>query len=133
MTPNLERENIKNDPLHPFVTPEDYFATFKERLMQRIEEEEKVQNEVKSQARKLWKPYVYWSIGAAAVLLLAVSLWTLSPLQQSTLPATLDPVELNAYDMSDEEFQQFLLDDTNEDYWGSIYMEEDDQSVISSR
>lgn len=116
MTPNLERENIKNDPLHPFVTPEDYFATFKERLMQRIEEEEKVQNEVKSQARKLWKPYLYWSIGAAAVLLLAVSLWNLSPLQHSA--ALPDPVELNAYDMSDEEFQQFLLDDTNEDYWG---------------
>lgn len=130
MTPNLERKNIENDPLHPFVTPENYFATFKERLKQRIEEEEKVQSEVKSQTRKLWKPYVYWSIGAAAVLLLAVSLWTLSPLQQSTLP---DPVELNAYDMSDEEFQQFLLDDTNEDYWGFIYMEEDDQSVISSR
>lgn len=130
MTPNFERENIENDPLHPFVTPENYFATFKERLKQRIEEEEKVQSEVKSQTRKLWKPYVYWFIGAAAVLLLAVSLWTLSPLQQSTLP---DPVELNAYDMSDEEFQQFLLDDTNEDYWGFIYMEEDDQSVISSR
>lgn len=130
MTPNFERKNIENDPLHPFVTPENYFATFKERLKQRIEEEEKVQSEVKSQPRKLWKPYVYWSIGAAAVLLLAVSLWTLSPLQQSTLP---DPVELNAYDMSDEEFQQFLLDDTNEDYWGFIYMEEDDQSVISSR
>lgn len=130
MTPNFERKNIENDPLHPFVTPENYFATFKERLKQRIEEEEKVQSEVKSQPRKLWKPYVYWSIGAAAVLLLAVSFWTLSPLQQSTLP---DPVELNAYDMSDEEFQQFLLDDTNEDYWGVIYMEEDDQSVISSR
>ncbi len=130
MTPNFERKNIENDPLHPFVTPENYFATFKERLKQRIEEEEKVQSEVKSQPRKLWKPYVYWSIGAAAVLLLAVSLWTLSPLQQCTLP---DPVELNAYDMSDEEFQQFLLDDTNEDYWGFIYMEEDDQSVISSR
>lgn len=130
MTPNFERKNIENDPLHPFVTPENYFATFKECLKQRIEEEEKVQSEVKSQTRKLWKPYVYWSIGAAAVLLLAVSLWTLSPLQQSTLP---DPVELNAYDMSDEEFQQFLLDDTNEDYWGFIYMEEDDQSVISSR
>ena len=130
MTPNFERKNIENDPLHPFVTPENYFATFKERLKQRIEEEEKVQSEVKSQTGKLWKRYVYWSIGAAAVLLLAVSLWTLSPLQQSTLP---DPVELNAYDMSDEEFQQFLLDDTNEDYWGFIYMEEDDQSVISSR
>lgn len=130
MTPNFERKNIENDPLHPFVTPENYFATFKERLKQRIEEEEKVQSEVKSQTRKLWKPYVYWSIGVAAVLLLAVSLWTPSPLQQSTLP---DPVELNAYDMSDEEFQQFLLDDTNEDYWGFIYMEEDDQSVISSR
>lgn len=130
MTPNFERKNIEIDPLHPFVTPENYFATFKERLKQRIEEEEKVQSEVKSQIRKLWKPYVYWSIGAAAVLLLAVSLWTLSPLQQSTLP---DPVELNAYDMSDEEFQQFLLDDTNEYYWGFIYMEEDDQSVISSR
>lgn len=130
MTPNFERKNLKNNPLHPFVTPEDYFVTFKECLMQRIEEENKVQSEVKSQARKLWKPYVYWSIGVAAVLLLIVSLWDLSPLQHS---ATLDPEELNTYDMSDEEFQQFLLDDTNEDYWGFIYMEEDDQSVISSR
>ena len=85
MTPNFERKNIENDPLHPFVTPENYFATFKERLKQRIEEEEKVQSEVKSQTRKLWKPYVYWSIGAAAVLLLAVSLWTLSPVSYTHL------------------------------------------------
>lgn len=130
MIPNFERKNIENDPLHPFVTPEGYFVHFKERLMQRIEEEKEVQTEVKSQASKLWKPYVYWSIGVAAVLLLVVSLWKLSPLQHSALP---EPVELNAYDMSDEEFQQFLLDDTNEDYWGFIYMEEGDQNVISSR
>ena len=130
MKPDFERKNNENNPLHPFVTPEGYFATFKEQLMQRIKEEEKVQQEFKTQGRQLWRPYLYWLVSAAAGLLLVVSLWNLSPLQH---PSISDPVELKAYDMSDEEFQQFLLDDTNEDYWGIIYLEEDDQNVISSR
>ncbi|WP_297719991.1 hypothetical protein [uncultured Porphyromonas sp.] len=114
----------ENNPLHPFVTPEGYFDTFKERLMVRIAADERAQKQVQRRSAKIWRPYIYWSAVAAVVLLFVLSLWSFWP-QIAT-------EELNAYDITDEEFQQFLLDDTDEDYWGIVYLE-DEQNITSLR
>ena len=92
--------------------------------MVRIAADERAQKQVQRRSAKIWRPYIYWSAAAAVVLLFVLSFWSFWP-QTAT-------EELNAYDITDEEFQQFLLDDTDEDYWGIVYLE-DEQNITSLR
>lgn len=128
MTPEERINKMESNPLHPFKTPDGYFDSFKDRLLTRIAEEE-IQVIPKERKRlDVLRPYLYI---AAAIAGLVVMLNAL-PNFFKEIQSQQDKV-LHAEDMSEEQFQQFLLDDTTEDYWGTVLLDNiDEDDVISS-
>lgn len=120
---------MEENPLHPFKTPDGYFDSFKDRLMTRIAEEE---IQVIPKTRKhldVLRPYIYIAAAIAGLVLVL----NLMPNVFQERIETQENTDLRAEDLSEEQFQQFLLDDTTEDYWGTILLENiDDNNVISS-
>ena len=129
MTPEERNNKMEENPLHPFKTPDGYFDSFKDRLMTRIAEEE---IQVIPKTRKhldVLRPYIYIAAAIAGLVLVL----NLMPNVFQERIETQENTDLRAEDLSEEQFQQFLLDDTTEDYWGTILLENiDDNNVISS-
>lgn len=129
MTPEERKNKMEENPFHPFKAPDGYFDTFKDRLMARIAEE---QIQVIPKGRKrldVLRPYIYIAAAIAGLVLVL----NIVPNQSQESIGTQEVVKIKAEDLSEEQFQQFLLDDTTEDYWGTVLLEDiDDNSIISS-
>lgn len=131
MKENNQRKysKVEKNPLHPFVTPDAYFDEFKTKIMARIKEEEQLPAPViiKKPVYKRILPYI---ISAAAVLLVAL-LINFYPEKQMGDGMMLQAVEME--DLSEEEFEQFLIDETAEDYWKQILLEnENDDDMMGN-
>lgn len=129
MTPEERNNKMEENPLYPFKTPDGYFDSFKDRLMTRIAEEE---IQVIPEQRKrldVLRPYLYIA-AAIAGLVLVLNLIPKDLFREGV--ADQDTV-LHAEEMPEEQFQQFLLDDTTEDYWGTVLIEDyDEDDILSS-
>lgn len=125
--PQINEEKTK-DPLYPYITPDDYFKTVKAQIMDRISEEAMAPKTKELRGIARLRPYLY----AAAVvigILVTIYAWDSSvgfPFSNNRID------NISTTDMSDDEFQQFLLDDTSEDYW-SLFFSVEDQSITSYR
>lgn len=120
------RSSVDSNPLHPFVTPEGYFEDFKVNIMERIKDEEQVEvaTNNKINLKKIW----YYVAGVAAVIVVALVVNFL-PFEDPNLELQASQVEL----LSEEEFEQFLIDESAEDYWRIILLEsEEDENMIGS-
>lgn len=98
--------------------------------MARIAEEEEVQVLPQKPKRlDVLRPYLYI---AAAIVGLVLVLNLVPNLFDKGIEST--GIELRAEDMSEDQFNQFLLDDTTEDYWGTVLLEDMDneKNIISS-
>lgn len=128
MTPEQRNKKMEENPLHPFKTPDGYFDTFKDRLMARIAEEEIQIAPKKRKQLDVLRPYLYIAAAIAALVLVLNFVPNLFKGEFEN-----ENIELRAEDMSEEQFHQFLLDDTTEDYWGTVLLEDiDEHEVISS-
>ncbi|MBR8702849.1 hypothetical protein [Porphyromonas levii] len=129
MTGEERIHKMERNPLHPFSTPEGYFESFKDRLMARIAEEEVQVIPQKPKPLDVLRPYLYI---AAAIVGLVLVLNLVPNLFDKGIEST--GIELRAEDMSKDQFEQFLLDDTTEDYWGTVLLEDMDneKNIISS-
>lgn len=120
------RSSVDSNSLHPFVTPEGYFDDFKVNLMERIKDEEQV--EVTTDNQKKYKNVWYYVAGMAAVIAVALGINFL-PIVEHSQDLQASQVEL----LSEEEFEQFLIDESAEDYWRIILLEsEGDENMIGS-
>lgn len=127
MDPNINSNKDNRDPLYPFSIPEGYFDSFRDKLMARISAEEIAPSPNKPTILEALRPYLY---AAAAVVAILMTIFAWDPLVD--LFSGDRAQEAVSAEMTDDEFQQFLLDDTSEDYWGVI-LTEDDQNRTSSR
>lgn len=130
MTPEERNNKIEENPLYPFTTPEGYFDDFKERLMNRIATKETtVATPQKTSVLRVLRPYIY-AAAALAGIMLAINF---APDFFPTKATSDTTTSLANEKLSDEQFKQFLLDDTTEDYWGTVLLETfDDNRNISS-
>lgn len=130
-----KKKERTNNPLYPYSTPKGYFEDFKSRLMDRIHQEESVEQELPEPQKRpilqVLKPYLY-----LAAMFVGLALFiNLFPRLSRTSPDATEPLATEQrVEVSDEEFEQFLLDDTAEDYWGIVLMEsENDLDVMGAR
>ncbi|MDN4753914.1 hypothetical protein QYZ87_05135 [Porphyromonadaceae bacterium W3.11] len=120
------RSSVDSNPLHPFVTPEGYFEDFKVNIMERIKDEEQV--EVTTNNKINHKTIWYYVAGIAAVIAVVLGVNFLSFEEQSQ-DLQANQVEL----LSEDEFEQFLIDESADDYWRIILLEsEGDENMIGS-
>lgn len=130
---NIKKER-ENNPLYPYSTPEGYFGDFKSRLMDRIREEERAEELLEQHKRpilEVLKPYLY-----LAAMFVGLALFiNLFPRLSRTSPHATEPLSAEqVYEVSDEEFEQFLFDDTAEDYWGTVLLDSgNDYDVMGER
>ena len=123
-----------DNPLYPFTLPEGYFGAFKEQMMERIRAEQR-QGVPQSTTivRPLWRKYdlrSYAYIAAAVIiLLLTVGYFTLLAPDRQLSEGYHTPI---IAEMSEDDFQQFIIDDTADDYWGTVMMQEDSDRVEES-
>ncbi|MDO5016910.1 MAG: hypothetical protein Q4E10_00930 [Porphyromonas sp.] len=142
MTSQELKDKQKDNPIYPFTTPDNYFEDFKDRLMLRIAAEETVlqtsaktstQASAKRQPSRTRRIFFYVA-GIAAILIGLAVVFNLINVPTSGLNQQ-ELMDLRAEDAVDEQFHQFLLDETTEDYWGTILMEEtnDIDNTLSAR
>lgn len=125
MTPEERNTKRQQDPLFPYKTPDGYFDNLKVSIMEQIKSEEAN----KSNVVEVLRPYLYL---VAMFIGLALFL-NLLPIVEKKFAK--DNIELRAEDATDEEYNEFLLDETYDDYWGTIIMENNsnDKNLSSSK
>lgn len=122
----MEKNSDKKDNLHtlyPYSVPEGYFDSLKANILHRIEEEGDDAIQIEEAPRTWYQkmaPYLY----LAAVMVGFVLLMRLIPTKESPVN-TLDNATSEVYD-------EFLLEETAEDYWGVVFVNEmpDDESTL---
>lgn len=115
---------VESNPLHPFRTPDGYFEQFKVNIMERIQDEEQIEVEVIKKKNPIVK--WVWPIAAAAAVLAAIFVLKLD---QPASPEAMSFMATQSDLLTEDEFEEFLIEETAEDYWGQMLL--DDESLDS--
>lgn len=127
------KQEMDKNPLYPYSTPEGYFEDFKSRLMSKIQEEEMLLEPLEQRKKpilEVLRPYLYLAAMFVGLALLINFFPTVTKQSEDfTQPVSLTAEQVTI-DVTEEEFEQFLLDDTAEEYWGTILLESRDNSNV---
>ncbi|MCL9808701.1 hypothetical protein [Flavobacterium luminosum] len=101
--------DLQNDPkiTSGFKTPDKYFDTFEDRLMQKLDLTK--QEEIK--VLSLWQRKAFWYSGVAAILMIALGTWMY--FTQNSVEEMIFPSEYLAHesDITTEEIAVYLTDE----------------------
>lgn len=121
------RSSVDNNPMHPFIIPEGYFEEFKKTMMEKVRQESSAEKRVMKSTHPLLRGVRPYLLTAAVVAAFAL---VFSFFPKSDVPSGGESIATFSESLSEEEYQQFLLEETTQDYWGSILLESEEDEVL---
>lgn len=122
---NQKLNKVESNPLHPFLTPDGYFEDFKMNIMERIKEEEQIEVVPEKKKKNL---LVRWMLPIAAAAAVFATVFVLNFNRPET-PEKMGLLATQTDLLTEDEFEQFLYEETAEDYWGQMLLDDVDSSV----
>lgn len=122
---NQKLNKVESNPLHPFLTPDGYFEDFKMNIMERIKEEEQIEVVPEKKKKNL---LVRWMLPIAAAAAVFATVFVLNFNRPET-PEKMGLLATQTDLLTEDEFEQFLYEETAEDYWGQMLLDDVDASV----
>lgn len=122
---NQKLNKVESNPLHPFLTPDGYFEDFKMNIMERIKEEEQIEVVPEKKKKNL---LVRWMLPIAAAAAVFATVFVLNYNRPET-PEKMGLLATQTDLLTEDEFEQFLYEETAEDYWGQMLLDDVDSSA----
>lgn len=122
---NQKLNKVESNPLHPFLTPDGYFEDFKMNIMEKIKEEEQIEVVPEKKKKNL---LVRWTLPIAAAAAVFATVFVLNFNRPET-PEKMGLLATQTGLLTEDEFEQFLYEETAEDYWGQMLLDDVDSSA----
>ena len=122
---DLKKKGIAQDP---FPAPEGYFDNLSERIQQRIAREDEEQNQPSAKTVRL---IPRWYYAAAAVAVLALSVWLINPFKTTSNPVAAEDAQVQVLlaEVSNEALIDYL-EMNNVDIFTTVSLTETEQEEL---